>query len=198
MKHRIGGLETGLGGSSMCYLDNNIAIEPCKFWDTFLYDLEKNYKIFRGYQGFDYHKEKEIFAFGIEPTYKGDELLVITINLKDKKLSTLDTGISRGFYGTDICSRSFKYSDYKLKSKFVRFVDKWWPLLREELDFNEEPAKDAFEEKVMAIAKDLEGEIAYSLYQHLDEGYTSIVIDYKKIARNLLNKGYDKIKGDLK
>ena len=198
MKHRIGGLETGLGVSSPDYLDNNLAIEPSEFWESFLADLEKNYKIFKKYGGFDYHKEKDVFAFGIEPTYKGDELLVITINLKDKKLSTLETGISRGLYGTDICSRSFKYSDYKLKSKFIKFVDKWWSLLREELDFNEEPAKEVSEEKVIAIAKDLEGEIALFLHQNSDEGYTSIVIDYKKTAKNLLNKGYDKIRGDIK
>ena len=93
---------------------------------------------------------------------------------------------------------TFKYSDYKLKSKFIKFVDKWWPLLREELDFDEEPPKEVSEEKVMAMAKDLEGKIVYFLHQHSEEGYTSIIIDYEKTARNLLNKGYDKIRGDVK
>ena len=132
MRHRIGGI-TGFGNSFPCELDNNIKLEKSEFWDSFLQDCQYNFKTIANYFGFDLCLENDVFAFGIEPSYKYDDLQIIYIDLNDKGNCALREGRAWGYYGSNIVTRIKYYKDYKKKSKFIRFVDKWYDKLVEKL-----------------------------------------------------------------
>jgi hypothetical protein len=48
---------------------------------------------------------------------------------RDKAESCYVTGIAWGYWGSQVASAIRKYGDYERQSKFVRFVDKWHPIL---------------------------------------------------------------------
>jgi hypothetical protein len=125
MYHRIGGI-TGFGNSFPCELDNNVKLEQCEFWDNFLEDCQSNFKTIANYFGFDYSLTNDIFAFGIEPSYKYDDLQIIYIDLNDKGGCAIREGRAWGYYGTHTLTKIRYYKDYKKKSKFIRFIDKWY------------------------------------------------------------------------
>lgn len=125
MRHRIGGI-TGFGNPEPCGLDNNIILEKSEFWDKFLDDCQENFKTIDNYKGFDFHLSKYGFAFGIEPSYKYDDKQVIYIDLNNKANCYIEQGRAFGYYGSNCLTKIKFYRDYKLKSKFIRFIDKWY------------------------------------------------------------------------
>lgn len=130
------GVVTGIGGGTSVMdgqssgdtsLDETINACAKDFYETFL----KGTKL--DYEGCDagLHTSGLTLIVGIEPSYAGDPIKFAAIQ-KRKENSYLTTGIARGSYGTEWQSNSCKYTDYKYKSKFVRFVDKWHPRLFKE------------------------------------------------------------------
>lgn len=131
MRHRILGFN-GLGNPEPTILNNNKKIEKSDFWDEFLEDAIKNFKTISEYGGFDFQVAEDRFMFGIEPSYEGDDLQIIQFNFKDKSLCCIEQGRAFGAYGSDIVSKFRYYGDYKNKSKFVKFIDKWYEKLADE------------------------------------------------------------------
>lgn len=133
MRHRIGS-SSGIGNSEPPILNNNFNMERDLFWDGFLNDLIANFKTIAEYGGFDYKLDKEgNFLFGIEPSYKYDDLQILCINTNDKGLCSLTEGRAWGLYGTSITSRTKYYSEYKRNCKFTRFIDSWYLPIVEKL-----------------------------------------------------------------
>lgn len=132
MKRRIGGQHTGLGGNAETLLDgkktkdkklNRLVNKIAK--DCYL-TFFKGTKMDQNYcdaQARDYE-----FRFGIEATYMYDDMKIISIT-EDKSLSSYATGVARGGWGSGLCATVKYYKQYTYKSKFIRFVDKWHPLL---------------------------------------------------------------------
>ena len=133
MRHRIGGI-TGFGNSFPCELDNNITLGKSEFWDEFLEDCQINFKTISNYFGFDLSLTDNLFSFGIEPSYKYDDLQIIYIDLKDKGGCAIREGRAWGYYGTQVVTKIRYYRDYKRKSKFIRFIDKWYDKLVNKLE----------------------------------------------------------------
>lgn len=123
MKHRISNV-TGFGANAEVLLDNKGEINK-DFADDAIN------KFFAEWEGFDFTAQNNIVSVGIEPTYQYDKLRIVTIN-KDKNHSTYTTGKSFGPYGSQVVSRTKIYSEYKRKSKFIKFVDKWHSILFQE------------------------------------------------------------------
>jgi hypothetical protein len=65
---------------------------------------------------------------GIEPTYQYDRMKIISIS-KDIDKSFFLSGIAWGGYGSNLVYTKKLYNEYKIRSKFIRFVDKWYPKL---------------------------------------------------------------------
>jgi len=118
MRHRMA-THTGLGGNDSPVLLNNMGVLD-KANKNVMEDFFKEYN----HSGCDYGISKEELKFGIEPTYFGDDLIIISIN-REKGNSYIQTGHAFGMYGTGIRSKTKYYKDYKTNSKFVRFIDKW-------------------------------------------------------------------------
>lgn len=133
MRHRIGGI-LGLGANESSILDNNFKLKRTKFWDEFLEDLQANFKTIANYEGFDYKLDKDgNFFFGIEPSYKYDDMQILCINLRDKNLCSLTEGRAWGYYGTSVTAKTKHYGEYKRNCKFIRFIDKWYQPIVEKL-----------------------------------------------------------------
>lgn len=132
MRHRIC-TGIGLGSSEPVRLDNNGSLRKCSLWDDFLNDAIKNFKTIANYSGFDFHIDKESFSFGIEPSYQYDDLQVIRFCFNDKNECSLEQGRAWGLYGSNVVTKVALYRDYKRKSKIVRFIDKWFELIKKEL-----------------------------------------------------------------
>lgn len=120
MKRRLTDF-TGLGGGQRDLLDNQGELP-----EEFGQDVIEAY--FSKEHACDYQIKKTHISVGIEPTYQYDRLKIITIH-SDKFKSNIRTGRAWGPYGTQIAVNKRIYSEYKTKSKFVKFVDKWHPVL---------------------------------------------------------------------
>lgn len=83
---------------------------------------------FSEFEGFDFQVSKNEILIGIEPAYQYEKLRVISIN-RSKSLSYIKTGKAWGPYGSGIAANIREYSQYKLNSKFIRFIDQWHPIL---------------------------------------------------------------------
>lgn len=132
MRHRMIDL-TGLGNPEPCKLDNNITITKEKFWNRFLADCIGNFKTIEEHSGFDLHLSETGFYFGIEPTYQYDDKQIIYIDFSSKGSCSIEQGRAFGPYGSQCLSKIKAYRDYKLNSKFIRFIDKWYSPLLEKL-----------------------------------------------------------------
>lgn len=84
--------------------------------------MEKHFM--KGDYVMDYDIDYDSVKIGSEPSYQYQNLTVITIH-RNKSLSTITTGRAFSHYGTGIRSRTRIYRDFKYRSKFVRFVDRW-------------------------------------------------------------------------
>ena len=132
MRHRICNMFTGMGNSEPVKLDNNVKLKNKKFWDCFLEDVMKNFKTMKEFKGFDFHLSENGFKFGIEPAYQYDDLQIIYFDFNNKDVCYLHQGRAFGFYGSRVVHTLKCYYEYKLKSKFIRFVDKWYEHIKTE------------------------------------------------------------------
>lgn len=117
MRHRIV-TNTGLGNPDPVLLDNKGTF----VWNDLANDAIDKY--FQRYEGFDYQLNKHFIAIGYEPAYEGETLKIICIH-KDINKSYIKTGKACGAYGSGITATTKYYGDYKYKSKFVKFIDRW-------------------------------------------------------------------------
>ena len=131
MRHRIGALNSmGLGNPNAQLMDCKATRNKVK--NRIINECAKEvYKIF--FKGtkldFEYCDAQANFdmseiTIGIEPAYVYEDLKIIIIR-KKKKHSEFITGYAWGVCGFDIVSKNKYYSEYKTKSKLVKFVDKW-------------------------------------------------------------------------
>lgn len=132
MKYRGGAEHTGLGGNAATLMDCNTSGD--KTMDTLIRNFSKDVyeTFFKGtkldYDGIDaQYREHEILA-GIEPTYMYEYLKLIAIR-KNKEYSSYETGYAVGAWASAIRQKKKYYVDYTKKSKFVRLIDKWHPIL---------------------------------------------------------------------
>ena len=132
MKHSIASALC-LGGNLEIKLDNNGELHPREFWDEFLDDAEKSFKIFEEYMGFDFHLDNDTFLFGIEPTYKFDPIYIIKFDFNDKSSSYVMRGTALGPWGSSVSSKTKYYGEYKKKSNFTKFVDRWFDVLKDKI-----------------------------------------------------------------
>lgn len=116
MRHRmVSG--TGLGNPDEVLLDNKGTINAAFAKDAL-------YVYFDEEAGFDFQIKKNSVSIGIEPGYQYERLKIIHIN-KNKSKSYIQYGRAWGLYGSQIAKNTRYYSEYKTKSKFIKFVDKW-------------------------------------------------------------------------
>lgn len=120
-RHRIGGINNGLGNPEKAVLDNTGKINK-QFADAAIEVY------FQKWEGFDFKVDKDLVAVGIEPTYQGDPLKIVTIR-RDKSQSTIQEGKAFGYYGSGVRQATRVYANFKYNSKFKRFVDQWHPIL---------------------------------------------------------------------
>jgi len=131
MRHRIGiASNTGLGNLSSELMDNRGKVNR-----TML--KEATTLFFSKWGGCDYSVKENGILMGIEPAYQYDYLKVIFL-ARDKGKSYFEQGRAWGAWGSEIASTRKYYADYKRKSKFVRFIDKWFKNLSSQLLGGEE------------------------------------------------------------
>jgi hypothetical protein len=116
VRHRICP-NNGLGNSDKPLLDNKGNIDK-EYYNAVVEEYFKFWCVV------DFKVTKKEMTIGIEPAYQSEKIKIISIN-KNKNLSYILTGYAFGSYGTQIVSKKKYYSDYKNKSKFVKFVDEW-------------------------------------------------------------------------
>ena len=121
MRHRIC-KDNGLGTSEKVKLDNKGKKPPLELAVNII-DL-----YFQKELGCDFSWTKDSLSLGVEPAYQGQDLKILTIH-RNKDESSITTGHAFGYYGTGIRSKTNFYKDYKNKSKFVKLVNKWHPIL---------------------------------------------------------------------
>ena len=128
MKHRMC-VETGLGITTVEELDNKWTgdIE----FDAFLKEIMSDCidKYFKEYQGCDFkiaidQDNQLTLSMGIEPSYQYEHLKIIAI-CTDKDYSYICNGIAWGAWGSNIVKSIKEYGDYKLESKFTKFINRW-------------------------------------------------------------------------
>ncbi len=117
MKRRITSI-VGLGSGAKDLLTNNGGLN-----EKFAIDVTNEY-----FEEFDYQVDRDQIMVGIEPTYQDDLLKIVAIN-RNIGLSSITRGKAWGPYGTQIGKTSRFYKNYKKKSKFINFVDRWHPVL---------------------------------------------------------------------
>ena len=143
MRYRIGGINTGLGRNigTDFNLDNkeegltkeqlDLADEIAKqYLKEFAYWYEDG-MIEEGYSadfGFDTQNR---FFVGWEPSYMYDPLNVVCFDLENKNESFRMWGTAKGAYGTDIDYSLKHYKDYKKKTNYIKFIDKYYDKLKE-------------------------------------------------------------------
>ncbi len=120
MRHRIAS-GFGIGNANPPLLDNKGSVNT-----SYGFDAIKKY--FQKYEGFDYQVSGTSVAVGIEPGYQYEPLLIVCI-CKNKSKSYIQRGKAWGAYGTQLVTTTKYYKDYKKKSKFIKFVDKWHKVL---------------------------------------------------------------------
>ena len=131
MRHRMGiASMTGLGNPNSQIIDGRLS--KSKKLNKIIKKCSKDaYNIFFVNTKIDFgHCDAQInfdmseIRIGVEPAYMYEGLKIITI-CKKKEVSNFMTGYAWGVYGSDISSTTMYYSEYKNKSKFVKFVDNW-------------------------------------------------------------------------
>jgi len=126
MRHRIGGVGTGLGNPTKEILTNEWSNnkQVNALVKKMLSEAITMFPLMKQYEGCDFQIYDDQINFGIEPAYMHDDLEIISL-ARNKQSSYIRKGHAWGAYGSDIASTTKYYSDYKLKSKFIRFIDKW-------------------------------------------------------------------------
>lgn len=117
---------TGIGGNSSPELISGLPTGDTKF-DALINEAAKECYDTFGFEKFGYCEagiDGGEIRFGVEPAYMYEDLKLITIN-KEKNESRYITGVAWGPWGSNIASNSREYGQYRRRSKFTRFVDKW-------------------------------------------------------------------------
>jgi len=123
MRHRIGiGSYTGLGNPDKQILLNDGTLN--ENIRAMLKDAIRIFPLMKKYEGCDYEIKDNHIKFGIEPAYQYEHLEIVSINII-KEDSFIQHGVAWGGWGSQLCLRSRFYSDYKIKGKFVKFIDRW-------------------------------------------------------------------------
>ncbi len=132
MRHRIGcAALTGLGNPSPEIIPNkNVRDEELKILLKFA-AKDAYAKFFKHFGYCDVGIDCNDIVLGVEPAYQYEDLKIIRFK-PNKERCSFSTGYARGDYGSRICKTEKLYRDYKYKSKFVRFIDKWHPVLYNE------------------------------------------------------------------
>ena len=86
---------------------------------------EKGYKL-GGYDRCDFGWNDKVFEVGLEPSYIWDKLLIFRFDLENKDNSIVLYGTAFGYYGTKIAVKTRYLKNYKRKSKFANFINKWY------------------------------------------------------------------------
>lgn len=132
MKRRGIAAHTGLGSSRKDFINGKSTGDPRmdllinEFSRNVYVSFFKGTKLDHGYV--DAGKEEYQIRVGIEPTYMYEYLKMIVIDVQ-KEMSYVVIGYAYGPYGTGIAENRRFYQDYKRKSKFIRLIDKWHPIL---------------------------------------------------------------------
>lgn len=127
MRHRMGiaGM-TGLGNPTPAMLNNEG--KPDKKM------LKEAVGLFFSKWGYcDYFVHLNGTLIGIEPAYQYEHLKVIFI-AEDKENCYIENGKAWGGYGSQIVRTRKYYRDYKYRSKFTKFIDKWHPEVRRRIE----------------------------------------------------------------
>jgi hypothetical protein len=131
----IGSCRTGLGNENPVILDN--LKTGNEIFDNFLDEMFSDAieKFFSKYGRVDFGISNDAdgditVQMGIEPTYKFDPLYIIGI-CENKAKSYRRKGIAWGLYGSEISSSTVYYSEFKYKTTFLKFVEKWSERLAE-------------------------------------------------------------------
>ena len=118
---------TSLGGnSSPVLLDNSGKKTPTI--EKMFEDAINSFPVLKSVEGGDFVIRDGYIAFGYEPAYQFEDLEIVCI-AKDKEDSHIQTGHAFGDYGSRIRSTIKLYKDFKRKSRFTIFVDKWHPVI---------------------------------------------------------------------
>jgi hypothetical protein len=137
MRHRIAGAAiTGLGNPAPELIENTKTTGSKKRDDQIRTCAKECYETFfegsteRGIDlgGVDAGLHGNAVRIGVEPGYMHWPLKIIEIN-REKSASALMTGYAWGAWGSGLRMTRTFYHQYKRKGKFVRFVDKWHPIL---------------------------------------------------------------------
>jgi len=128
MRHRMGvGGITGFGNPRQARLRNNKQFLT-KEIKQFCKDSLKEYFSKDGWLDFDIEENR--ITVGQEPAYMYEHLNILCLQ-KEKGNSFFQTGIAWGGYGSSIAITTKFYKNYKYKSKFIRFIDKWHKIIYE-------------------------------------------------------------------
>ena len=124
MRHRIGGQNTGLGNPNPEILENKWSKDERlnKVLKAMFKEVIPLY--FSKWGGVDFKIRENRIEFGIEPAYQYEKLLFITID-RNINESRYTSGIAWGAWGSELAIKERYYGDYKYKSKFCKFIDKW-------------------------------------------------------------------------
>lgn len=125
MRFKIGDTFHGLGNLKQNILNNNWPEDDQKNkLDVMLSEALEKFWFLKDLEYCDFQINEDEIKIGIEPSYQFDRLFIITIK-RNKLESTLENGVAFGNFGTSICIKEKTYKNYKLKTKFTRFVDKY-------------------------------------------------------------------------
>lgn len=130
MRHRLCSC-LGLGNPNQEILDNEYVLP--KSLTKFLDDFIDTFSLPKQYGGCDYSLRDNLLKIGIEPSYAGDYLEIVAFDLDDKLNCWWQKGYAWGAYGTGIRKTYKFYKNYKRKSKFVKFIDKWYDIVKSEI-----------------------------------------------------------------
>lgn len=142
MRYRIGGIETGLGRSigTDYNLDNKeegLTKEQLDLADKIAKEYLKEFAYWwtddmseEGYSA-DFGFSDNRFFVGWEPSYMYDPLNVVCFDLNNKEESWRTWGKAFGPWGKNIVCETKHYKDYKKKTKYIKFIDKYYDKIKE-------------------------------------------------------------------
>ena len=143
MRYRIGiadAIHIGRSCGTSCGLDNDIKLNEKQklllqnIADDFIsqFDSAPNYGL-GGHDCCDFGwLNNHVFCVGFEPSYQWEHLLTFRFDFEDKDNSRVLTGTAFGPYGSNIAVKIKYLKDYKRKTKFTNFINKWYEQLKEE------------------------------------------------------------------
>ena len=97
------------------------------------FDSEENDYGLGGYESCDFGwLNDKVFVVGLEPSYQWDNFLVFQFDFENKGTSAVLRGTAFGSYGSNTAIKMKYLKDYKRKTKYYRFIEKWYERIKEE------------------------------------------------------------------